>query len=219
MHKQTTITCLLFLLLVGNLAIAQTGLKDDPADVAAAAEAWGRNQDTEELHERMEWWKEAKFGMFIHWGVYSRAGGEWNGETNHHEWLQFTAKIPLAEYTEYARGFNPRDFDPDLWASTAKNAGMKYVIITTKHHDGVAMFDSEVSDHNVMKLAGLEADPIRQLSEACRKQGLRFGVYYSLGRDWEDPDVPTGTNKTRLGWRSNLLDLSLIHISEPTRPY
>jgi len=142
--------------------------------------------------ERMAWWKQAKFGMFIHWGVYSKAGGEWNGETHHHEWLQFTAKIPLAEYTEFAKTFDPKDFDPDQWVTIAKNAGMKYMVITSKHHDGVTMYDSQSSDHNVVDLAGLEKEPIRQLAEACRKQGIRFGVYYSLGRDWEDPDVGFG---------------------------
>lgn len=155
-------------------------------------------------HLRMEWWSEAKFGMFIHWGAYSKAGGEWNGETNHHEWLQFTAKIPLKEYTEFAKTFDPKDFDPNAWVKVAKDAGMKYLVITSKHHDGIAMYDSKVSDHNIIKLAGLEMDPIRQLAEACRKQGLKFGVYYSLGRDWEDPDVPTG--KYKAGWRSNLID-------------
>lgn len=191
-------------LLAGNLCSAQTATKDNADDVAAEAEAWAAAQGGK-LHERMEWWKDAKFGMFIHWGVYSKAGGEWKGSTNHHEWLQFTAKIPLKEYTAFAKTFDPKNFDPDQWVTVAKNAGMKYMIITTKHHDGIAMFDSKVSDHNIMKLAGLEKDPIRQLNEACRKQGLRFGVYYSLGRDWEDPDVPTGKHQPA-GWRSNLID-------------
>ncbi|MGD7651889.1 MAG: alpha-L-fucosidase [Verrucomicrobiales bacterium] len=160
---------------------------------------------TETNESRMDWWHDAKFGMFIHWGAYSKAGGEWNGETNHHEWLQFTAKIPLAEYTGFATGFDPKDYDPDAWVTTAKNAGMKYLVVTTKHHDGIAMYHSKASDHNIVKLAGLKQDPVRQLAEACRKQGVRFGVYYSLGRDWEDPDVPTG-KKMPAGWRSNLVD-------------
>ncbi|MGJ8643203.1 MAG: alpha-L-fucosidase [Luteolibacter sp.] len=190
-------------LLAGTALTAHAAEKDNADDVAAEAEEWAKKQGGE-IAEHMEWWKEAKFGMFIHWGAYSKAGGEWKGETDHHEWLQFTAEIPLKEYTEFAKTFDPKDFDPDEWVTTAKNAGMKYMIITSKHHDGIAMYDSKVSDHNIMKLAGLEKDPIRQLSEACRKQGIRFGVYYSLGRDWEDPDVPTG--KYKPGWRSNLID-------------
>lgn len=194
---------LIFPLLVGGALTTYAEEKDNADDAAASAEAWAKNQSGE-VPAHMEWWKEAKFGMFIHWGAYSKAGGEWKGETDHHEWLQFTAEIPLKEYTEFAKTFDPKDFDPDAWVTVAKNAGMKYLIITAKHHDGIAMYDSKVSDHNIMKLAGLEKDPIRQLNEACRKQGLRFGVYYSLGRDWEDPDVPTG--KYKPGWRSNLID-------------
>jgi alpha-L-fucosidase len=189
--------------MAGCLCTAQAAERDNAADAASEAAAWAESQDAE-LPTRMHWWKEAKFGMFIHWGAYSKAGGEWKGEADHHEWLQFTAKIPLKEYTEFAKTFTPKNFDPDEWVTVAKNAGMNYMIITSKHHDGIAMYDSKVSDHNIVKLAGLKKDPIRQLAEACRQQGLRFGVYYSLGRDWEDPDVPTG--KYDPGWRSNLID-------------
>ena len=104
----------------------------------------------ETAETRMDWFKQAKFGMFIHWGVYSMAAGEWNGETNHAEWLQLTAKIPLAEYTEYAKDFNPEKFNADQWVKIAKNAGMHYLVITSKHHDGFAMYDSACSDHNVI---------------------------------------------------------------------
>ena len=156
--------------------------------------------------DRMEWWKRAKFGMFIHWGVYSAAGGEWNGETDHHEWLQFTAKIPLAEYKEFARGFNPKKFDADQWVKIAKDAGMKYMVITAKHHDGFAMYYSASNAHNVVKGSKFKRDPIMGLARACKRHGIKFCVYYSLGRDWEDPDVPTGTGKTKPGWRSNLID-------------
>ncbi|EMI43334.1 alpha-L-fucosidase [Rhodopirellula sp. SWK7] len=155
--------------------------------------------------DRMDWWRDAKFGMFIHWGVYSRAGGEWNGDTDHAEWLQLTAKIPLAEYTEYARGFNPVQFDAERWVGIAKDAGMKYLVITAKHHDGFAMYDSASNDHNIVNVSEFGRDPLKELAAACQKQGIRFCVYYSLGRDWEDPDVPTGWGD-RLGWRSNLID-------------
>ena len=177
-------------------------IADEPAYAQEAS-----STEAKPTAERMAWWTDSKFGMFIHWGVYAKAGGAWNGETNHAEWLQFSAKIPLAEYTEYAKTFAPDKFDADEWANIAKDAGMKYMVITAKHHDGVAMYDSASSSHNVVKLAGLKFDPIKELSEACRKQGIVFSVYYSLGRDWQDPDVPTGVpGKTKPGWRSNLLD-------------
>ncbi|MDV7139157.1 alpha-L-fucosidase [Maribacter sp. TH_r10] len=155
--------------------------------------------------QRMEWWQDARFGMFIHWGVYSKAGGEWKGETNHAEWLQFTAKIPLQEYKEYAKTFNPIKFDAKEWVSIAKNAGMKYIVVTSKHHDGFAMYNSQVNDHNIIKGSSFHRDPLKELAEECKKQGLRFCVYYSLGRDWEDPDCPTGY-AGNIAWRSNLID-------------
>jgi len=159
-----------------------------------------------ESSQRIAWWQDAKFGMFIHWGAYAKSGGEWKGDTDHAEWLQFTAKIPLAEYTEYAKTFDPNKFDADEWAQIASDAGMKYMVVTAKHHDGIAMYKSASSSHNIVDLAGLKIDPIGELAEACRKKNIQFCVYYSLGRDWEDPNCPTGTSKTKPGWRSNLLD-------------
>jgi len=100
-------------------------------------------------------------------------------------------QIPLAEYAKIANDFNPTNFSADEWVTIAKNAGMKYMVITTKHHDGFAMFNSPSSDYNIVKRTPWKRDPVKELAEACRKQGLKFGVYYSLGRDWEDPDVPT----------------------------
>jgi len=155
--------------------------------------------------KRLEWFRDAKFGMFIHWGAYSQAGGEWKGETNHHEWLQLTAKIPLAEYTEFAKKFNPTEFDAEQWVKIAKDAGMKYIVITSKHHDGFAIYDSKSSSHDIADLTKFGRDPLKELAAACKKHGLKFCVYYSLGRDWEDPDVPTGRGD-KVGFRSNLID-------------
>jgi alpha-L-fucosidase len=163
-----------------------------------------------QIHDtRMAWWRDAKFGMFVHWGVYSQAEGEWRGTTNHAEWLQLTAKIPLPEYARFAATFHPDLFDAESWAKAAKGAGMKYLVVTAKHHDGFAMFDSPSDPYNVVKAASFGRDPLKEISEACRKNGLKFCVYYSLGRDWHDPDVPTGSEgsmKSPPGWRSNLLD-------------
>lgn len=158
---------------------------------------------------RLVWWREAKFGLFIHWGVYSETGGEWKGMTNYAEWLQFQAKIPIAQYTELAREFDPRKFDAEAWVKVAKDAGIKYLVITAKHHDGFAMYDSPSDPYNIVKATPFKRDPLKALAGACRRQGIRFCVYYSLGRDWHDPDVPTGTPGSKSwppGNRSNLVD-------------
>jgi len=190
-------------------------MKTTPTLVIAAVLAGTFNihaqpaETKEQRDARLAWWREAKFGMFIHWGVYSQAGGEWKGSTNHAEWLQLTAKIPIAEYTELARTFNPVKFDADAWAKVAKEAGMKYVVITSKHHDGFAMYDSPSDPYNIVKVTPFNRDPLKELAAACRKEGLLFCVYYSLGRDWHDPDVPTGSPGNLQfppGSRSNLVD-------------
>lgn len=156
--------------------------------------------------KRLAWWSDARFGMFIHWGLYAQWGCHYpgtngdllNGGSEH---MMLHLQIPLAKYARIADGFNPTNFNADDWVSIAKNAGMKYMVITSKHHDGFAMFDSESSDYNITKRTPWHRDPVKELAAACRKQGLKFGVYYSLGRDWEDPDVPT-----RDGYRSNTWD-------------
>lgn len=155
--------------------------------------------------QKMAWWSDARFGMFIHWGVYAMAGGEWKGEPTHAEWLMLKSKIPLKEYTEYAKSFNPEQFDAKEWVSIARRAGMKYIVITAKHHDGFAMYNSQCSSYNVVEGTAFKRDPIKELAVECEKQGLKLCFYYSLGRDWEDPDVPTG-REGRTGWRSNLVD-------------
>lgn len=146
-----------------------------------------RNHD-----QRVQWWREAKFGMFIHWGVYSTAGGEWKGKkvNGYAEHLMRKERISRAEYLQLARQFNPVQFNADEWVRTAKNAGMKYMIITSKHHDGFAMFPSEISDFNIKKQTPFQRDPMAELSAACKKYGLKFGFYYSHAFDWEHPDAP-----------------------------
>lgn len=139
--------------------------------------------------ERMAWWREAKFGMFVHWGIYSVVGGEYNGQKlpNSAEWMMNRGKIPIAEYRKYAEQFNPTGFDADEFVARAKNAGMRYIVITAKHHDGFSMFGSKATDYNVVDATPFKRDIMKELSEACQKQGIRLGFYYSQAQDWHHP--------------------------------
>ncbi len=128
---------------------------------------------------RAAWLDEAKYGMFIHWGVYSTLA---NGE-----WVMNRTKIPVAKYKEMASQFNPGKFDADEWVAVAKNAGMKYITITSKHHDGFAMFDSDVSDYNIVDHTPFKRDVMKELKEACDREGIKLGLYYSQTQDWEFP--------------------------------
>ena len=149
------------------------------------------NAKAESPNDKLVWFQNAKFGMFIHWGVYSKLAGEWNGKSGYSEFVMLNAKIPIAEYEKVAKTLNPVDFDAEKWVLAAKNAGMKYIIITSKHHEGFAMFKSPSSPYNIVDFTAFKPDPIKELADACRKLDVKFGVYYSLGRDWHDPDVPT----------------------------
>ncbi len=143
--------------------------------------------------DRMAWWKEAKFGLFIHWGVFSVPAGYLNGKPVHgdicdfSEWIMFNAKIPMAKYQSYAKQFNPVKFDADDWVKIAKEAGMKYIIITAKHHDGFAMFCSKVSKWNICDASSpFGRDPLKDLAVACTKYGMKLGFYYSQAQDWNN---------------------------------
>jgi alpha-L-fucosidase len=145
--------------------------------------------------DRLDWWREARFGLFIHWGLYSIPGGVWNGRPVQHmryanpyvEYIMWLNRIPLADYKPLAAQFNPTNWDARAIVAAAKAAGMKYVIFTAKHHDGFAMYDSKVDDWNVVKATPWRRDPLRELADACRDAGLKLGIYYSLGRDWAHP--------------------------------
>ena len=140
-----------------------------------------------------KWFYDAKFGVFIHFGVYSSLEGEYKGRGSQHrysEWIQVSGKIAAEEYHEVAAKFNPVNFDADAWAKVFKDAGARYVVITSKHHDGFALFDSMVSDYNIVDYTDFKRDIIKELSEACHKVGLKFGVYYSQAQDWDEPDAP-----------------------------
>lgn len=135
---------------------------------------------------RMDWWREARFGMFIHWGLYAVPGGAWGNRTDHGEWIMTTAQIPVPEYEKFKDQFNPVQFDADAWVKMAKDAGMKYIVITTKHHDGFDLFDSKVSDYDVMATP-FKRDIMKEMAEACRRHGLKICWYHSI-MDWHHPD-------------------------------
>ncbi len=143
--------------------------------------------------DRTRWWRAAKFGMFIHWGLYAVPAGEWKaGEVSEHpysEWIMFHLKIPVAEYEKLAPQFNPVKFDADEWVNLAKRTGMKYMVITAKHHDGFAMFDSNVTSYDIVDATPFGRDPMKELADACRRAGIKFGFYYSVDRDWHHPDA------------------------------
>ncbi len=136
--------------------------------------------------DRLDWFREARFGMFIHWGLYSVPAGTWGDQTGHAEWIRETAHIPVNEYEKLLKQFNPVKFDADAWVKMAKDAGMKYIVITSKHHDGFDLFDSKVSDFDVMATP-FHRDIMKELSEACRKQGMKMCWYHSI-MDWHHPD-------------------------------
>ncbi|MCX7006498.1 MAG: alpha-L-fucosidase, partial [Kiritimatiellaeota bacterium] len=158
--------------------------------VARAAESAAQPEETKEQRDaRMAWWREAKFGMFIHWGVYSVPAGTYDGKqiAGIGEWIMNRGKIPVARYAEYAKQFNPVKFNAEEWVKIAKGAGMKYMVITSKHHDGFAMFHSKASSYNIFDATPFKRDPLAELAEACRKEGIKLGFYYSQNQDWHHP--------------------------------
>lgn len=143
---------------------------------------------------RMGWWRGARFGMFIHWGAYAQMAGVWEGKridagVGHGigEWIMYNAKIPVADYAREAAKFHPSGFDADAWVRLAKEAGQRYIVITTKHHDGFALFQSQASPFNIVDHTPFQRDVLKELAAACRKHGVRLGFYYSQAQDWHHP--------------------------------
>ena len=147
-------------------------------------------ESKEDFDQRMKWWREARFGMFIHWGVYAVPAGIHNGVKTKGigEWIQHHAKIPISEYEKYAKQFNPTKYDAEEWAKLMKKAGMKYVVITSKHHDGFALWDSKVSEYDAVDFAPYGRDILKSLAAACKAQGIKFGLYHSI-MDWHHPQA------------------------------
>ncbi len=179
----------LLLLLASSLLLQAQGLPQ-PARAPSREEL---TPTQTERDARLGWWREARFGMFIHWGVYSGLSGSWQGKQygGYGEHIQRMAKIPIPTYLKEVAGtFNPVDFDADEWVRLAKEAGMGYFVITAKHHDGFAMYDSAVSPNTITKATPFRRDPMRELKAACTKYGLKFGFYYSHAFDWGEKNGP-----------------------------
>jgi len=140
--------------------------------------------------DNKKWFKEAKFGLMVHWGLYSLLGGEYRGKRMSYigEWIQPRFRIPNAEYHKLASVFNPIYFDADEWVSIAEDAGMKYMVVTSKHHEGFAMFHSHVSPFNVVDATPFGRDVIGELANACAKRNMKLGLYYSQDLDWSEPN-------------------------------
>ncbi len=163
------------------LLLAISALSNSAAQVA---------QETPEHKAKMRWFREAKFGLFIHWGLYSVPAGQWKGQpvAGIGEWIMNRAKIPVKEYEQLAAQFNPVKFNADEWVQLAVDAGMKYIVITSKHHDGFAMYGSKASPYNIVDATPFKRDPLKELAAACKKRGIRLGFYYSQAQDWHEPN-------------------------------
>ncbi len=180
---------------------------------------------------RMAWWRDARFGMFIHWGLYAVPAGSYNGKQSKEigEWIMSWANIPRAEYEKFAPQFNPQEFNAAEWVRIAKNAGMKYIVITSKHHDGFSMFDSGVTTYDIVDATPYKKDPMRALADECKRQGIKFAFYYSI-MDWhhpaqyvdapgKDPTAGHGQTKIREGRKQEYVDYMKAQLKELVTKY
>ncbi|MBS0031271.1 alpha-L-fucosidase [Chitinophaga sp. 22321] len=172
---------LVALLIPASILLAQTSLTHD---------------------QRMQWWRDARLGMFIHWGDYAQLAGNYKGQQvgRGGEWIMNRGKIPVLEYQQYAKQFNPVKYDADAWVKTAKDAGMKYIVITAKHHDGFAMFKSGASKWNIVDATPYGKDVLKPLAAACKKYGIKLGFYYSQAQDWNNPGGAAARKVASEGW-------------------
>ena len=157
-----------------------------PAITLASPEEAAREMN----NPRAKWFREAKFGLFIHWGLYAIPAGTWKGQqvAGIGEWIMNRAKIPVKEYEQLAAQFNPVKFNAEEWAQMAQDAGMKYLTITSKHHDGFALFKSPASRYNIVDATPFKRDPLKELQAACAKRGIKLCFYYSQAQDWHEPN-------------------------------
>lgn len=186
-----------FALLTAAVALAPALSLAAPRTNAVNPVLAERNETAAQHDTRMEWFRDAHFGMFIHWGLYAQAGGEWDGKQGKYpngsaEWLMSGSKIPIADYAKLAKDFNPTHFDAEKWVAAAQNAGVRYIVITAKHHEGFAMFATKVSPFNIVDATPFKRDPLKELAAACKKHGMKLGFYYSQNLDWHHPGGGSG---------------------------
>jgi alpha-L-fucosidase len=176
------------------LVLGTVGLRAAEPATAPSLVPLGKTETTAQRAARMAWWREAKFGLFIHWGVYSVPAGFYHGKPvkGIGEWIMNKGKIPMAEYQQFAREFDPVKFDADAWVKAARDAGVKYIVITSKHHDGFAMFPTKVNHWNITDATPWHHDPLQELAAASRKYGIKLGFYYSQSQDWNNGGAANG---------------------------
>ncbi|NLX96774.1 MAG: alpha-L-fucosidase [Rhodopirellula sp.] len=162
---------------------------------SAADSSWNKETDSQR-DARMQWWRDARFGMFIHWGLYAIPAGTWDGKQvpGIGEWIMDRANIPVDKYEKLAAQFNPAKYDPAAWAQIAADAGMKYLVITSKHHDGFCLFATDTTDYDVVNATAYGKDLLKPLAEECRKRGIQFCTYYSI-MDWHHPAQMRGSEQ------------------------
>ena len=194
--NSTNLLAALLLPLICHTALAESEPRPDNPEQASADSFTKRfaadlRHPPESEARLNKWFRDAKYGVFIHFGAYSQLAGQYKGNSEgppYAEWAMMTYRIPLKEYREeVVAKFDPKDFNADEWARTFKALGFRYVVITSKHHDGLALFKSGVTDYNVVDATPFKRDIIKELSEACHREGLKFGVYYSQAFDWSEP--------------------------------
>ncbi|HEY6332920.1 MAG TPA: alpha-L-fucosidase, partial [Blastocatellia bacterium] len=188
--------------------------------------------ETQAAHDRrMHWWREARFGMFIHWGLYCVPAGEYEGKRANQtaEWIMSWADIPRAKYEEFLPQFDPEKFNAAEWVRIARNAGMKYIVITSKHHEGFAMYGSKVSKYNIVDATPFHRDPMKELAAECKKQGIKFCFYYSI-MDWhhpsqyvdakgKDPTAGDGNNKIKAEAKAGYINYMKAQLKELVTGY
>ena len=224
MPQRTVRTCVLVAMMVMTVG-GGFRLQADAARGQAARETPAQRE------ARMAWWRDARFGMFIHWGLYAVPAGTYNGRQSKEigEWIMSWANIPRAEYEKFAPQFNPQEFNAAEWVRIAKNAGMKYIVITSKHHDGFSMFDSAVTTYDIVDATPYKKDPMRALADECKRQGIKFAFYYSI-MDWhhpaqyvdapgKDPTAGHGQTKIREGRKQEYVDYMKAQLKELVTKY
>jgi alpha-L-fucosidase len=196
-----------------------------PAAGLPALPAVVRNETQEQQDARLKWFREARFGLFIHWGIYAVPAGFWQGRPVGAEWIMNQGKIPVADYKAFAKNFTAAKYDPKAWAQLIADAGMKYVVITAKHHDGFTLYDSAYSDWNAVKASAAKRDLLQPLADAVRAKGLKFGTYYSQSQDWvnlgggKGRDAPWDEEQKKGSFDEYLAKIALPQVRELLEKY